>query len=177
MAVGGAAYLVSKAIKAAKVVAFEDLGMEAIYEFTVQDMPVTVAVDSTGTSVHQTGPARMGRHASEDPGGGGLIAPTMAGWAKASRSASNRTTGTCAPTCTMAATRSRSPSRCGSCSPTMRAARGEALLVVEDLESTVDREDVEKVIDAMAHLRLRVDPHRLRPKCRTTCRAASTAAS
>ncbi|MBS1207961.1 MAG: fumarate hydratase [Proteobacteria bacterium] len=56
MAVGGAAYLVSKAIKAAKVLAFEDLGMEAIYEFTVQDMPVTVAVDSTGISVHETGP-------------------------------------------------------------------------------------------------------------------------
>jgi fumarate hydratase class I len=65
MAVGGAAYLVSKAIRAARVVAFEDLGMEAIYEFTVQDMPVTVAVDSTGESVHQTGPrewqARIGR--------------------------------------------------------------------------------------------------------------------
>jgi fumarate hydratase, class I len=57
MAVGGAAYLVSKAIKSSKVVAFEDLGMEAIYEFDVQDMPVTVAVDSKGTSVHQTGPA------------------------------------------------------------------------------------------------------------------------
>ncbi|MGI4816305.1 MAG: fumarate hydratase [Janthinobacterium lividum] len=56
MAVGGAAYLVSKAIRAARVVAFEDLGMEAIYEFDVQDMPVTVAVDSHGTSVHQTGP-------------------------------------------------------------------------------------------------------------------------
>lgn len=56
MAVGGAAYLVSKAIKAARVLAFEDLGMEAIYEFTVQDMPVTVAVDSTGESVHRTGP-------------------------------------------------------------------------------------------------------------------------
>jgi len=56
MAVGGAAYLVSKAIKAARVVGFADLGMEAIYEFTVQDMPVTVAVDSTGESVHQTGP-------------------------------------------------------------------------------------------------------------------------
>lgn len=56
MAVGGAAYLVSKAIKAAKVVAFDDLGMEAIYEFDVQDMPVTVAVDVNGTSVHQTGP-------------------------------------------------------------------------------------------------------------------------
>lgn len=56
MAVGGAAYLVSKAIRGAKVLAFEDLGMEAIYEFDVQDMPVTVAVDSTGTSVHRTGP-------------------------------------------------------------------------------------------------------------------------
>ncbi len=57
MAVGGAAYLVSKAIKASRVVAFEDLGMEAIYEFTVRDMPVTVAVDAQGVSVHQTGPA------------------------------------------------------------------------------------------------------------------------
>ena len=56
MAVGGAAYLVSKAIKASKVLAFPELGMEAIYEFTVQDMPVTVAVDSKGTSVHETGP-------------------------------------------------------------------------------------------------------------------------
>lgn len=57
MAVGGAAYLVSKAIRGAKVLAFEDLGMEAIYEFDVKDMPVTVAVDSSGTSVHKTGPA------------------------------------------------------------------------------------------------------------------------
>ena len=56
MAVGGAAYLVARAIKASKVVGFEDLGMEAIYEFTVQDMPVTVAVDAEGTSVHNTGP-------------------------------------------------------------------------------------------------------------------------
>ncbi|MBW7859494.1 MAG: fumarate hydratase [Rhodocyclaceae bacterium] len=56
MAVGGAAYLVSKAIRSARTVAFEDLGMEAIYEFEVQDMPVTVAVDSNGTSVHTTGP-------------------------------------------------------------------------------------------------------------------------
>ncbi|MFM7848201.1 MAG: fumarate hydratase [Rubrivivax sp.] len=56
MAVGGAAYLVSKAIKASKVVGFADLGMEAIYEFDVKDMPVTVAVDASGTSVHQTGP-------------------------------------------------------------------------------------------------------------------------
>jgi fumarate hydratase class I len=56
MAVGGAAYLVAKAIKGARVVGFADLGMEAIYEFDVKDMPVTVAVDATGTSVHQTGP-------------------------------------------------------------------------------------------------------------------------
>ncbi|PIE73262.1 MAG: fumarate hydratase [Deltaproteobacteria bacterium] len=57
MAVGGAAYLVSKAIKKSRVVAFADLGMEAIYEFEVEDMPVTVAVDSTGLAVHKTGPA------------------------------------------------------------------------------------------------------------------------
>jgi fumarate hydratase class I len=57
MAVGGAAYLVAKAIKGAKVVGFADLGMEAIYEFDLSDMPVTVAVDSGGTSAHITGPA------------------------------------------------------------------------------------------------------------------------
>jgi fumarate hydratase class I len=56
MAVGGSAYLVSRAIKTSRVVGFEDLGMEAIYEFDVQDMPVTVAVDSSGESVHKTGP-------------------------------------------------------------------------------------------------------------------------
>jgi fumarate hydratase, class I len=56
MAVGGAAYLVSRAIKASTVVGFEDLGMEAIYEFTVKDMPVTVAVDASGESVHKTAP-------------------------------------------------------------------------------------------------------------------------
>jgi fumarate hydratase, class I len=56
MAVGGAAYLVAKAIKGAKVVGFADLGMEAIYEFDVRDMPVTVAVSADGTSVHNTGP-------------------------------------------------------------------------------------------------------------------------
>lgn len=56
MAVGGSAYLVSKAIRQARVVAFEDLGMEAIYEFEVRDMPVTVAVDARGSSVHTTGP-------------------------------------------------------------------------------------------------------------------------
>jgi fumarate hydratase class I len=57
IAVGGAAYLVAKAIRKSRVVAFEDLGMEAIYEFEVRDMPVTVAVDSSGGSVHQSGPA------------------------------------------------------------------------------------------------------------------------
>ena len=56
MAVGGAAYLVARAIREARVVAFEDLGMEAIYEFTVEDMPVTVAVDSEGNNVHQLAP-------------------------------------------------------------------------------------------------------------------------
>jgi fumarate hydratase class I len=57
IAIGGAAYLVSKAIRKARVVAFEDLGMEAVYEFEVEDMPVTVAVDANGQSVHQSGPA------------------------------------------------------------------------------------------------------------------------
>jgi fumarate hydratase, class I len=61
MAVGGAAYLVSKAIRKSKVLAFEDLGMEAIYEFEVHDMPVTVAVDSNGSSVHTTGPAEWSK--------------------------------------------------------------------------------------------------------------------
>jgi len=65
MAVGGAAYLVAKAIKSSRIVAFEDLGMEAIREFEVKDMPVTVAVDSHGESVHKTGPeewrARIGK--------------------------------------------------------------------------------------------------------------------
>lgn len=56
MAVGGAAYLVSKAIRQSRVVAFEDLGMEAIYEFVVEDMPVSVAVDVRGVSVHETAP-------------------------------------------------------------------------------------------------------------------------
>ena len=57
MAVGGAAYLVSKAIRGSRCIAFGDMGMEAIYEFTVEDMPVTVAVDSAGNNVHETGPA------------------------------------------------------------------------------------------------------------------------
>ena len=56
MAVGGAAYLVSQAIKSSRVVGFPELGMEAIYEFELEDMPVAVAVDSRGESVHQTGP-------------------------------------------------------------------------------------------------------------------------
>ena len=58
MATGGAAYLVARAIKEAKVVGFEDLGMEAIYEFTVEDMPVTVAVDAAGNNVHTLAPAQ-----------------------------------------------------------------------------------------------------------------------
>jgi len=61
IAVGGAAYLVAKAIRKSKVLAFEDLGMEAIYEFEVHDMPVTVAVDSNGISVHDTGPAEWSK--------------------------------------------------------------------------------------------------------------------
>jgi len=56
IAVGGAAYLVSKAIRKARIVAFEDLGMEAIHEFVVEDMPVTVAVDTQGVSIHDTAP-------------------------------------------------------------------------------------------------------------------------
>jgi fumarate hydratase class I len=56
MAVGGAAYLVSKAIRKSRIVAFADLGMEAIHEFVVEDMPVNVAVDTQGSSIHQTAP-------------------------------------------------------------------------------------------------------------------------
>jgi fumarate hydratase class I len=67
MAVGGAAYLVSKAIRGSRLVAFGDLGMEAIYEFDVRDMPVTVAVDSKGASVHQTGPAEWQRRIAGIP--------------------------------------------------------------------------------------------------------------
>jgi fumarate hydratase, class I len=67
MAVGGAAYLVSKAIIASRQLAFEDLGMEGIYEFEVKDMPVTVAVDSKGTSVHQTGPAEWQQRIANIP--------------------------------------------------------------------------------------------------------------
>jgi fumarate hydratase class I len=64
-AVGGAAYLVSKAIRKARVVAFEELGMEAIYEFEVQDMPVTVAVDTTGQSLHRSGPEKWRKRISQ----------------------------------------------------------------------------------------------------------------
>jgi len=67
MGVGGAAYLVSKAIRQARVVAFADLGMEAIYEFDVLDMPVTVAVDANGTSVHETGPAEWKKRIADIP--------------------------------------------------------------------------------------------------------------
>ena len=67
MAVGGAAYLVSKAITGARQLAFQDLGMEGIYEFDVKDMPVTVAVDSKGTSVHQTGPAEWQQRIANIP--------------------------------------------------------------------------------------------------------------
>jgi fumarate hydratase class I len=66
MAVGGAAYLVARAIKDAKVVGFEDLGMEAIYEFRVQDMPVTVAVDATGANVHTLAPAEWRERIARD---------------------------------------------------------------------------------------------------------------
>jgi fumarate hydratase class I len=75
MAVGGAAYLVSKAIKHAEVVGFADLGMEAIYEFDVTDMPVTVAVDSNGVSVHDTGPKEW---AARIKGGANVIPLTVA---------------------------------------------------------------------------------------------------
>ncbi len=67
MAVGGAAYLVSKAIKNSRVLAFDDLSMEAVYEFDVRDMPVTVAVDSRGVSVHNTGPAEWSRRIAGIP--------------------------------------------------------------------------------------------------------------
>jgi fumarate hydratase class I len=65
IAVGGAAYLISHAIKKSEVLAFEDLGMEAIYRFEVKDMPVTVAVDVNGNSVHESGPAEWRRKIAE----------------------------------------------------------------------------------------------------------------
>jgi fumarate hydratase class I len=67
MAVGGAAYLVSKAIRKSRVVGFPDLGMEAIYEFDVKDMPVTVAVDALGESVHESGPREWQRKIGKIP--------------------------------------------------------------------------------------------------------------
>ncbi|UDG83014.1 fumarate hydratase [Candidatus Vallotia lariciata] len=67
IAVGGAAYLVSKAIRSSRILAFKELGMEAIYEFEVQDMPVTVAIDSNGISIHQTGPQKWRARISEIP--------------------------------------------------------------------------------------------------------------
>jgi len=73
MAVGGAAYLVSKAIRSSKLMAFGDLGMEAIYEFEVVDMPVTVAVDSKGVSVHNTGPAEWKARIAGDLGGVAIL--------------------------------------------------------------------------------------------------------
>jgi fumarate hydratase class I len=75
MAVGGAAYLVSKAIRSARVLAFEDLGMEAIYEFDVVDMPVTVAVSSDGTSVHNTGPAEWQARIAQSLPGAPVLQP------------------------------------------------------------------------------------------------------
>jgi fumarate hydratase class I len=66
VAVGGAAYLVAKAVKASRVLAFEDLGMEAIYEFRVEDMPVTVAVDGLGQSIHEIGPARWKKRVTRE---------------------------------------------------------------------------------------------------------------
>ena len=75
IAIGGAAYLVSKAIRSAKVIAFADLGMEAIYEFEVENMPVTVTVDAKGRSVHDIGPAdgRMAQAYWYDSGALGVI--------------------------------------------------------------------------------------------------------
>jgi fumarate hydratase class I len=61
IAIGGAAYLISRAIRSARVVAFPELGMEAVYEFQVEQMPVTVAVDAQGHSIHETGPSEWKR--------------------------------------------------------------------------------------------------------------------
>jgi fumarate hydratase class I len=74
IAVGGAAYLVSKAIRSSRLVAFEDLGMEAIYEFEVADMPVTVAVDSKGNSVHESGPREWRARIESGLGGVPILA-------------------------------------------------------------------------------------------------------
>ena len=69
VAVGGAAYLVSKAIRKARTLAFEELGMESIREFVVEDMPVTVAVDSCGSSIHHTGPREWQTLSFKKPSG------------------------------------------------------------------------------------------------------------
>jgi fumarate hydratase class I len=82
MAVGGAAYLVSKAIRSSRVVAFGDLGMEAIYEFEVQDMPVTVAVDANGTSVHETGPREWRQRIGKIPVTSDEMVPPASGSAR-----------------------------------------------------------------------------------------------
>lgn len=74
IAVGGAAYLVSKAIRSARVVAFPELGMEAIHEFVVEDMPVMVAVDAAGTSIHREGPRRFRREGGHRRAGAGVTA-------------------------------------------------------------------------------------------------------
>ena len=79
MAVGGAAYLVSKAIKSSRVVAFADLGMEAIYEFDVKDMPVTVAVDAQGNLGPSDRPARVAAAHRQDPGRRRLTPATRRG--------------------------------------------------------------------------------------------------
>jgi fumarate hydratase class I len=67
IATGGAAYLVSRAIRSARVVAFPELGMEAVYEFEVEDMPVTVAVDTRGNSIHESGPREWKMHIAGIP--------------------------------------------------------------------------------------------------------------
>ena len=95
IAVGGAAYLVAKSIRSAKVLAFPELGMEAIYEFEVKDMPVTVAVDPTGQSVHKTGPRRMADEDREDPGRDRLN--PAAGSPRRRRSGGGRRRGSAAP--------------------------------------------------------------------------------
>ena len=76
VAVGGAAYLVSKAIRSSRLVAFPELGMEAIYEFEVENMPVTVAVDASGSSVHETGPIRWRQRLVQISGPAGPSGPT-----------------------------------------------------------------------------------------------------
>ena len=95
MAVGGAAYLVVEGDQAgAQVVGFADLGMEAIYEFEVKDMPVTVAVDSSGTSVHETGPAEWQARIAKIPVAGGVKRRKVVGRSADGRPGSALTTAT-----------------------------------------------------------------------------------